>query len=1169
MATNDLKFSIVIDTKTGEASLKQLDSTINNTANVSKNASKTIETGWVNAFAKISVIKDIFSGLRDALTGIMGSSLEYEQSLKNVASLSDDVVNNYDQINRTLKSYSTQIPVKSTKELADAMYQAVSAGYKWEDALKLVEQAGKGSVAGLATVPESMNALISVMNAFGYTGKDTAMVMDRLFQTVRKGVTTFPEIASSMSQVAPVAAMVGIKFEDLMASMVTLTKMKIPLSEAVTKMARVIPELTRNLGEGYVQSHSLQESLQALYERAGGNLNRIKEMVGSKEAADAVIVIGKYAKQANQDLLDMQNSTGAAQKAFEINASSTANAIQLLKNNIAMIKSSLTSVLLPVVKTISEGLLSLVNSFAQLPKPFQAVVVGLVSLKGAFMLLNVSGITPLLAPLTKISGSLLISLASNFKIVETAVMSSQRAFNIFSGVLSVSIVGAITALIMYLPKLNEALYKMSGLISDIEIENLSNGLNEALNKYQEFEDKTGKVVDRLIELSKQTNKTTEEQQEYNRLLNEVAKIYPSVVEGIDNEGNAIINLNDLIVVNTNARGKMIAKLQEQTNALSEAAKKQWSIVKGEIGLAGELSSVLNKMTFGLLGKSEVEQMAQAKQNVTKLLDERLKIYEQELKLRKNEIDLFTEIKKFENEFGEALTMSDRNRIINMIKSHNMNISLLNAQNKEANQTQNSLEVALKEVKRLQKLWIEGKTDEEALVQFNTRAKQFFTRYRRFKADIVKEAEKEGVDKEFLKVLLRGVSLDKSGTKKVVDKTNDDRLEIVNTLYETNKITFDQYLERTNKLYDEIINSAKYKELSEKFTKGLLTPIEEKEYVSKLKEISKITEAQEKYSKEIGDKNYEAYEKMQEERKKRTEVSTNELKNYLLKSRGELDKAIGLYFNQQISGKEFINSLDDYINQIKENLSNGNKDIENILNEIQWGNLTEYELNELRKSLESINPVIASNFDSIVNIFDIYNKEMAKLQNENIEGWGFWSNQIATILQTASEGLGMAIMSGFSKESFLKFKDLIKEGFKTVLIAIADALDKMYIGANLATLIEWIINPAIGIVNTGKLLAAKLGIEAFKGMVKAFATGGIISQPTLALMGESGTEVVAPKQDFITFARELIAMERKNIPRIYNSSVVKVELEPVILKQRGRDLVGVIKQQNQIDDLRKF
>ena len=1154
---NNLEFSIVINTQTGEASLKHLDGTIKNTTELVKNSAKAIETNWVNAFTRLNVLSTTFSAIKSAFGGLLEGPMQFEQSLRNVGSLSEDVVANYGVIGDKLKALGRTMPVKSTKELADAMYQAVSAGFQWGDALKLVESAAKGSIAGLSSVPESMNALISVMNAYNLSGKDSAMVMDRLFQTVRKGITTFPELAASMSQVAPRAANAGIKLDELMGSIVTITKMKVPTSEAMTKISASITPLVTILGEAYFKTHTFQEGLTEIYKRASGNVAEIQKMMGTKEATDAVIMIGKNAQQSKKDLEDMKNSAGASTKAYNENVNSLANTIQLFQNQLKSFKNAAITALMPTITELVKHLTKIMGVINNIPTPIKVLISGLLLFKTATIALNLSGLQPLLASFSTLSYGLLGKLTAQFPLLAKVAMTSATSFKALSFVLSTTLVGAVLALIAYLPQLVDWFNSLGSASK------LSNALKEVGEEYDKLKEKieqtneTKELLNEYIELQDRVRRGDKLSAEEKERLAEVTKrlgdMYPELIKGSDDATNSYILQADAVEKLQGKINGTIAELDKLMQKNAEIIKKAKEEYESGPSFWDYVGSFFNP------GSAQLKEIANQKGNLlimNKSIEESFKIYLEKIKLTKN----LTDPKKLVREF--------------QIISNNIAIS---------DEQWRKLEGRIYQV---QATFRPTKTKTEAgLSGLKEELKSLYEQYKNLdkdsneamrirqivKAKLQTNTKKLGITgqeaKEFRKLFDIGISgVSKTEVKK---EAEINLLDITNTLYESNKITFDQYLERTNKLYDEIINSARYKELSEKFSKGLLTPIEEKEFVSKLKEISKITEAQEKYAKEIGDKNFEAYEKMQEERKKKLETSTNELKNYLLKSRGDIDKAIGLYSNQQISGKEFINSLDDYINQIKENLSNGNKDIENILNEIQWGDLTDYELNELRKSLESINPVIANNFDSIVNIFDIYNKEMAKLQSENLTSLKFWVDQASTILQIASAGLGEVLMSGFSKEGFEKMKNMLKEGFKTILLAIADALDKMFIGISLSTILEAIINPAMGIVNTGRLLAAKLGIEAFKGMIKAFSVGGIITQPTIALMGEKGAEVVAPKQDFISFARELIAYEKRNLPKLVSGNNINVKLEPVILKQSGRDLVGVIKQQNQIDDLRKF
>ena len=89
---NNLEFSIVINTQAGEVSLRHLDGTIKNTTELVKNSAKAIETNWVNAFTRLNVLSTTFSAIKSAFGGLLEGPMQFEQSLRNVGSLSEDVV---------------------------------------------------------------------------------------------------------------------------------------------------------------------------------------------------------------------------------------------------------------------------------------------------------------------------------------------------------------------------------------------------------------------------------------------------------------------------------------------------------------------------------------------------------------------------------------------------------------------------------------------------------------------------------------------------------------------------------------------------------------------------------------------------------------------------------------------------------------------------------------------------------------------------------------------------------------------------------------------------------------------------------------------------------------------------------------------------------------------
>jgi len=276
---------------------------------------------------------DIFAGLGVSMGIAAGKVVsasrdmarEFEMAMKEVETISDATQANFSGISDAIIKMSTEGP-DGAKELAKAYYQVVSAGYDGADGLELLDKASRAAVAGLTDVKVSADALTTVMNAWGYSAKDAEHITDIFFQTVKRGKTTFGEMATSISQVAPLAAALGISFDEVSAAIATLTKQGTTTSMAITQIRQAMIALNDNLGDGWGETMTFQEALQKLRDMSGGSNQKLKEMVGRIEGVNAILATtGDKAKMAAEDLRAMGDVAGATTKAFNYMAEADVN----------------------------------------------------------------------------------------------------------------------------------------------------------------------------------------------------------------------------------------------------------------------------------------------------------------------------------------------------------------------------------------------------------------------------------------------------------------------------------------------------------------------------------------------------------------------------------------------------------------------------------------------------------------------------------------------------------------------------------------------------------------------------------------------------------------------------------------------------------------------------
>lgn len=129
---------------------------------------------------------------------------------------------------------------EATRTLARGLYDILSAGIAASEALEVLEAAAKAAKAGLTDTGVAADAITTIMNAYADSAFTASQVSDMLFATVKRGKTTFDELAGAIGQSATLAAQAGIKFEELSALVATLTRAGINTHQAMTAVNGVI-----------------------------------------------------------------------------------------------------------------------------------------------------------------------------------------------------------------------------------------------------------------------------------------------------------------------------------------------------------------------------------------------------------------------------------------------------------------------------------------------------------------------------------------------------------------------------------------------------------------------------------------------------------------------------------------------------------------------------------------------------------------------------------------------------------------------------------------------------------------------------------------------------------------------------------------------------------------
>ena len=313
----------------------------------------------VNRFgASLGSVGKIAGGLGAVFGGIQIASVigdwiqaanEFELEMANVSTLVDTSVVDMAGLEEGILSLGGSLG--SSTELAQGLYQALSAGVEPAKAVEFVGEAAKFAKAGLTDTKSAVDVLTTAINAYGLSADDATSISDTLFTTVRLGKTTADELAGGFGRVIGTAASVGISFEELNAAVATLTSGGIATGETMSSLKAVIANIAKptkdaedaanRLGIEFdiaaLQSKGFAGFLGDLTQAAADDTQAQLDLFGSVEAFNAVAILASEqgAKKFTNAMAEMADKAGATNDAFEKQTSTLSFQMTTLWNNLS------------------------------------------------------------------------------------------------------------------------------------------------------------------------------------------------------------------------------------------------------------------------------------------------------------------------------------------------------------------------------------------------------------------------------------------------------------------------------------------------------------------------------------------------------------------------------------------------------------------------------------------------------------------------------------------------------------------------------------------------------------------------------------------------------------------------------------------------------------------
>lgn len=372
------------------------------------------------------------------VTQVVSLGREFTTTLAKIKTNVDEATFDMDKLTEAALRQSTAFASTPVKQ-AEALYDIISAGAETaEEAIDKLTAANKLAVGGITTVGVAADGLTSVLNAYGSKIESAEAAADAMFIAARDGKTTIDALSSSLGRVAPIAAQMGVSFDEVNGVIAALTKGGVSTEESVTGLRAILAsvakptkeasDMAKQLGLEFntaaLQSKGFQAFLEDVAKKTKGSIPALSQLFGGVEAlVPALALTGQAGEDFAKTMENMANKAGSAEAAFQKMANSPGF---LMDKIMARITEEGTRLGTALLTAVTPALKVLADNMDVVLKAAYALGIGLtVAFAPAAIVAGIGLITTALTALTA------IMLANPFTLIAVAVATAVAALYLF------------------------------------------------------------------------------------------------------------------------------------------------------------------------------------------------------------------------------------------------------------------------------------------------------------------------------------------------------------------------------------------------------------------------------------------------------------------------------------------------------------------------------------------------------------------------------------------------------------------------------------------------------------------------------------------------------------------------------------------------------------------
>lgn len=249
--------------------------------------------GFVNDF-RVQVV-----GIASAFVGfdaLIRQPAEFGREMAKIATLGKDARDRIDEFTKVVRELSLESGL-NTNEVADGLFNIVSAGVQAESQIMALRKGTELAVAGTSSLASAVEGLTVVSASFGETTEaGMEKVANALFASMVQARAQLSDIASNTGKVGAQFDAAGVSLEQMLVGLSLITRTTGSVEQSTTELAGALKSFTK-------PSESMRRVLQAL------NIEISDTVLEGRNFADTIVAVIKKSQELGLELTSVFSET--------------------------------------------------------------------------------------------------------------------------------------------------------------------------------------------------------------------------------------------------------------------------------------------------------------------------------------------------------------------------------------------------------------------------------------------------------------------------------------------------------------------------------------------------------------------------------------------------------------------------------------------------------------------------------------------------------------------------------------------------------------------------------------------------------------------------------------------------------------------------------------------